>query len=240
MSPFSIPAYMLPISVYSCPLAGCPHLLSHSPDVCGLLTVPGWGCGPGCCLVPVPLGDRGGIPCLGCVHCHEEGTRGTRDVLFMGCWECPWHPPSCCGTIPAWGQERCPFLGTLILPLGAEGTGDSAWGAERPCKGGQHSSVCRAALCCAGAGLGAALGAPQPGAGRCAWPALSRVPPILGPLPPLMPQRCPWTPLGLGSAPASLLQGSKRKRESKLGAAGSTPTGMQLSLRAFLRAQPPP
>ncbi|XP_004936806.3 adenine DNA glycosylase isoform X1 [Gallus gallus] len=35
-------------------------------------------------------------------------------------------------------------------------------------------------------------------------------------------------------------KGSKRKRESKLGAAGSTPTGMQLSLRAFLRAQPPP
>ncbi|XP_052522590.1 adenine DNA glycosylase isoform X2 [Tympanuchus pallidicinctus] len=33
---------------------------------------------------------------------------------------------------------------------------------------------------------------------------------------------------------------SKRKRESKLGAAGSAPTGIQLSLRAFLRAQSAP
>ncbi|XP_048800939.1 adenine DNA glycosylase isoform X2 [Lagopus muta] len=71
------------------PSSGCPHLLSHSPDICGLLSVPGWGCGPGHCLIPIPLGDRGGILCLGCVHCHEEG---------------------------------------------AEGTGDTAWGAERPCQ----------------------------------------------------------------------------------------------------------
>ncbi|XP_015725621.1 adenine DNA glycosylase isoform X5 [Coturnix japonica] len=35
-------------------------------------------------------------------------------------------------------------------------------------------------------------------------------------------------------------KGSKRKRESKLGAAGSNPTGTQLSLRTFLQAQTPP
>ncbi|XP_048800947.1 adenine DNA glycosylase isoform X8 [Lagopus muta] len=35
----------------------------------------------------------------------------------------------------------------------------------------------------------------------------------------------------------AMKKASKRKRESKLGAAGSAPTGIQLSLRAFLRAQ---
>ncbi|OXB78918.1 UNVERIFIED_CONTAM: hypothetical protein H355_013798 [Colinus virginianus] len=38
---------------------------------------------------------------------------------------------------------------------------------------------------------------------------------------------------------SSCAKGSKRKRGSKLGAAGSTPTGTQLSLRAFLRAPTP-
>jgi len=67
-------ARQLPFPVSSRPLPGRPHLLAHPPDVCGLLPAPGWGRGPGPCLVPVPLGDRGGVPCLRCVHGHEEGT----------------------------------------------------------------------------------------------------------------------------------------------------------------------
>ncbi|KAM9621502.1 adenine DNA glycosylase isoform 11-T12 [Morphnus guianensis] len=56
---------------------GHPHLLSHPPDVCGLLPAPGRGRDAGPCLVPIPLGDGGGVPCLGCVHSHEEGAEST-------------------------------------------------------------------------------------------------------------------------------------------------------------------
>ncbi|XP_061307393.1 adenine DNA glycosylase isoform X1 [Pezoporus flaviventris] len=52
---------------------GRPHLLSHPPDIRGLLLVPGWGCDPRPCLIPIPLGDREGIPCLSCLHSYEEG-----------------------------------------------------------------------------------------------------------------------------------------------------------------------
>lgn len=58
----------------SYPPTGCPHLLSHPPDIRGLFPAPGWGCDLGPCLIPIPLGDRGGVPCLCCFHSHEEGT----------------------------------------------------------------------------------------------------------------------------------------------------------------------
>lgn len=81
----------LPISMSSHPLAGCPHLLSHPPDLCGLLPAPGWGCDPGPCLVPVPLGDGGGVPRLSCVHGHEEGTGGDLGLpsISLRCWASP-------------------------------------------------------------------------------------------------------------------------------------------------------
>lgn len=73
------------------PLTGYPHLLPHPPDVCGLLPAPRWGCEPGPCLVPIPLGDRGGVPRLGRVHSHEEGMGGTWPFPQLS-WENPWHP----------------------------------------------------------------------------------------------------------------------------------------------------
>ncbi|KAM9186670.1 adenine DNA glycosylase isoform 2-T2 [Mergus octosetaceus] len=63
---------------------GCPRLLSHPPDLCGVLPAPGRGFDPGPCLIPVPLGHRGGVLCLGGVHGHEEGAEGVRAAARGG------------------------------------------------------------------------------------------------------------------------------------------------------------
>lgn len=111
----------LPIPVPSLPPAGHPRLLSHPPDVCGLLPAPGWGCDPGPCLIPIPLGDRGGVPHLSRVHSHEEGTNGTWALFSLpstSLW--PQASPQTLCAVLAPGPGCSSALGSLVLPSGAE------------------------------------------------------------------------------------------------------------------------